>query len=434
MTTPRPTEPDEAPATAALPRPAIAISSIILSMSLIAIGNGLMFAFIPVRLAERGFSPFEAGLVVTALSLGGMAGCLITGALVKRVAHARAFMTLSALVILSNAMIAVRVDLPLWMLARALYGFGINGLFIVAQSWLNDVVENRVRGRISALFYMAYDVSLGLGALMLSAVGREPGTVPTIGIAFAALAILPVGMTRLRTPPPPATAAVAVKSAWRISPVGLVSMLVVGGLTMMITGFVPIYATDHGFSRTDVSLVMSAMPLGMIFVQLPLGWLSDRTDRRYVLIAAAFLVACGGFLASRMEGASLVLFILVFLVWSGANESIYSVASAHANDRAASHELVALSSTMLFAWSLSGFVLPGLATVLTEAFGTRAFMVLTSATAAAYGAFVLWRTLRGNPVKETGEWQPAAAPTPLAPDLAFPGHPHADPGPQDGEG
>ena len=89
---------------------------------------------------------------------------------------------------------------------------------------------------------------------------------------------------------------------------------------------------------------------------------------------------------------------------------------------------------MLFAWSLSGFVLPGLATFLTEIFGTRAFMILTSATAAAYGAFVLWRTLRGNPAQETGEWQPTAAPTPLAPDLAFPGHPDADPGPRDGEG
>jgi len=198
----------------------------------------------------------------------------------------------------------------------------------------------------------------------------------------------------------------------------------------MMIGFVPIYATDHGFSKTGVSLVMSAMPLGMIFVQLPLGWLSDHIDRRYVLIAASLVVAAGGLLVSRMDGAPLALFVLVFLVWSGANESIYSVASAHANDRAANHELVALSSTMLFAWSLSGFVLPGIATVLTGAYGTRAFMFLAAGTAGVFALFVLWRSLRGGPVAgtETRQWQPAAAPTPVAPDLSFPG-PHEGGGP-----
>ena len=132
---------DQDTAAEALPAPLTAIASIILSSALVAIGNGLMFAFIPVRLGAEGLPPTWAGLILTGLSAGGMAGCFLTGRMVNRVGHARAFMTFSALIILSNVAVGVTVDPWLWIVARVLYGFAISGLFIVAQSWLNDVVK-----------------------------------------------------------------------------------------------------------------------------------------------------------------------------------------------------------------------------------------------------------------------------------------------------
>ncbi|TGQ06099.1 MFS transporter, partial [Mesorhizobium sp. M00.F.Ca.ET.217.01.1.1] len=113
-------------------------------------------AFIPVRLGADGFDPTWAGLIVTGLSAGGLAGCILTGPLVRRVGHARAFMVLSALIALSNAAIGAGPIPLIWIAARALYGFAICGLFIVAQSWLNDAVPNAIRGRVMAVFYVAY--------------------------------------------------------------------------------------------------------------------------------------------------------------------------------------------------------------------------------------------------------------------------------------
>ncbi|MDX8503334.1 MFS transporter [Mesorhizobium sp. VK4C] len=409
------------PGRAAQSAPLIAIASVIVSMALIAIGNGLMFAFIPVRLGADGFDPTWAGLIVTGLSAGGLAGCILTGPLVKRVGHARAFMVLSALIALSNVVIGAGPMPLLWIAARALYGFAICGLFIVAQSWLNDALPNAIRGRVMAVFYVAYIGGLGVGYATLAAVDIHTAAVPLIGIAFTALSILPVGMTRLAQPPAPQAASVALAQAWKISPVGVVGMLAVGGLSMIISGFAPIHATAKGYSQADVALLLSAMPVGTLILQIPLGWLSDRTDRRYVLAGAAALAVVASLLAIAFDGGALTALVVIYLIWDGASESIYSLSSAHAADRARKEELLALSSSLLFAWSLSGFIVPGIVTVLSAVFGTETFIYVGIAIASAFCLFVLWRVFaaRPTPAAATGSFAPMSAQTPLPVELAF---------------
>ena len=402
--------------------PVVAIASVIVSMTLIAIGNGLLFAYVPVRLGAAGLPPTWAGLILTGLSAGGILGCFLTGRMVRRVGHARVYMTLTALIVLSNAAVTAGTYPVLWIASRALYGFAICGLFIVAQSWLNDAVGNAIRGRVMAIFYICYIVGLGLGSLTLSAVSIDGPAAPIIAIAFAALSMLPVGLTTLKAPPPPETASIAFAKAWRISPVGIAGMLAVGGLSMMVAGFAPIHATASGFTKNEVSFLMVSMQLGTILIQFPFGWISDRTDRRYVLIAAALLVIAAGIAASFTIGAAFLVLVAIFTIWGGATESIYSISSAHANDRAGKEDLVTLSSTMLFAWSLSGFLIPGMATVLTAIFGTQAFMYVAIAIAAIFCGFVTWRVTQAPPAPaDAGPgFAPMSAQAPLPAELAFP--------------
>lgn len=403
------------------PAPVIAIASVVVSMALIAVGNGLMFAYIPVRLGVEKFDPTWAGLIITGLSAGGLAGCILTGPLVRRVGHARAFMVLSALIALSNAAIGAGTYPLLWIAARALYGFAICGLFIVAQSWLNDAVANAIRGRVMAVFYVAYVAGLGVGYALLAAVDIATAEAPLIGIAFTAVSILPVGMTRLAQPPPPRAASVALRRAWRISPVGVAGMLAVGGLSMAIAGFAPIHATAKGYSQADVALLLSAMPVGTLILQIPLGWISDRTDRRYVLAGAAALATVAGLLAIGFDGGALMALVVIYVIWDGASESIYSLASAHAADRAGKDDMVALSSSLLFAWSLSGFIVPGIVTALSAVYGTQAFIYVAIVIATVFCLFVLWRvaTTRAVPATETGSFAPMSAQAPLPVELAY---------------
>lgn len=399
----------------------VAVTSVIVAMAFAAVGNGLMFAYIPVRLGLSGYEPTWAGLILTGLSAGGIAGCLLTGRLVRRVGHARAFMIFSALIVLSNAAVGAGVQPLAWVGARALYGFAICGMFIVGQSWLNDAVSNRIRGRVMAVFYVSYIVGLGLGSWVMGFLDISGASAPLIGIAFTALSILPVGLTRLPPPPPPEAASVAFSRAWAISPVGVAGMLATGGLSMMIAGFAPIHATASGYTQVQVATLMFAMPLGTLVFQLPFGWISDRTDRRYVLVAASLLVIAAGILAGIFDGATLAMMVAIYMVWSGASESIYSLSSAHANDRAGKDDLVALSSTMLFAWSVSGFVVPGVGTALTAVYGTQAFMGVAIVIAAAFCLFVVLRIVINPPVPaaETGSFAPMTAQAPLPVELAF---------------
>jgi predicted MFS family arabinose efflux permease len=294
-------------------------------------------------------------------------------------------------------------------------------MFIVAQSWLNDAVENRIRGRIMATFYVAYEVGLGLGCFSLQFVRLETAAAPMIGIVFAALSILPVGVTRLRPPKAPEKASVALVRAWKISPVGVAGMLAVGGLSMLVWGFAPIHATAIGFSQAEVATLLFAMPIGTLLMQIPLGWISDRTDRRLVIIGTSVLVMAGGFAASEVDGRSFALMLVIYLFWSGATESIYSLSSAHANDRAEKDDLVTLASTMLFSWSLSGTVVPAVATVLTAAWGTDVFMYLAIAIAGVFCLFVAWRTVRTEPAANASSFPPMTAQAPLPVELAFTG-------------
>jgi MFS family permease len=340
---------------------------------------------------------------------------------VRRIGHARAYMVLSALIVLSNAGVAADAHPVLWIAARALYGFAICAMFIVAQSWLNDAVGNSIRGRVMAVFYVSYIVGMGIGSALMGALDIGSAQAPLIGIVFTALSMLPIGMTRLAQPPAPEAASVAMRRAWQISPVGVAGMLAVGGLSMMIAGFAPIHATAKGFTQQEVATLMFAMPLGTLLFQIPLGWISDRTDRRYVLIAASLLVAVAGIAAARYDAATLTVILIIYVVWSGASESIYSLSSAHANDRASKDDLVALSSSMLFSWSLSGFLIPGLGTALTAAYGTQSFIYVAIIIAISYALFVLWRVLKARPVPsaDTGSFAPMTAQAPLPVDLAF---------------
>ena len=369
----------------------LAGASVIAGMTLSAMGNGLMFAFIPVRLAAEGFAPTWAGAALASLSVGGMAGCLLTGGLVRRLGHARAFMAFAAMIVVSNVTIGSAVHPVLWLLARALYGCAISGLFIVSQSWLNDAVGNAIRGRVMAIFYVCYVVGLGAGSFILRFLDVLTFAAPAVAVLFAVLSMVPVGMSRLAPPVSQPAARLDFRGAWRLSPAAVAGMMASGGLSMMVSGFAPIHATATGYTQAQVATLLFAMPIGTLIFQIPLGWISDRTDRRYVLIAAALLSAAAGVTAFLLDGSPLLVTIAIYIVWSGSGESIYSLANAHSADRAEKRNLVALSSTLLFAWSFAGFVVPAVATGLTAYYGTRSFMVAAIFTAIAFSGFVGWR-------------------------------------------
>lgn len=374
--------------------PPIAMSGIIISMMMMAGASGLGFAYIPIRLSALGFEPWVASAMTPALAFGGLAGCLITGFLLRLSGHARVFMTFYAGIIVSFLLIMVTENPAAWLVARAIYGFSINGAFIVAQSWLHDATTDEMRGRVITVFYVAYILCLGMGSFSIGYVDISSHLPMALCVALVTFAIFPVGLTRLRQPAPPEEVSVEIRKVWRISPVGLVGMLAVGGMTMTLQGFAPIYTGKLGYTPQDIGLIMLMMQMGLLIVQLPMGALSDRIDRRYVLIIVAVMAATMALVTiATQSNLNFLWLVLVFALWSGAIETVYSVSSALANDRADPKHYVFLSSTLMIAWSGGGFIIPLLNTVLLQFLPVEMFMWVILALSTGFGLFVVTRII-----------------------------------------
>ncbi|AWI59700.1 MFS transporter [Sinorhizobium fredii] len=369
----------------------LSIASIVTSMTAVAIGNGMMLAYVPFVLTRSAAPDWVPGAAVTAIAFGGLIGCVLAGPLIRRVGHARAFSCSMALVILAAVLISLGVHPLLWIFARALYGAAANTNFIISQSWLNHASDNHWRGKAMALFYMAYVIGLGAGAWLFGRIPVDGNIAPIITIFFTAIAILPIGLTRLPTPPAPAKVSIDIAMAWRSSPVAFIGVLAAGGLSMLVQGFTPIYAATNAMSQADVAALMFVMQFGLLVIQYPMGSLSDRVDRRIVLVATCALIVAAGLAALVVSFDSLLLLMLVFALFAGAVETVYSIANAHANDRTDPADFVPLASTMLVAWSAAATLVPMLVTLLTPAFGAQLFIYATMGVAVLYAAFVLVR-------------------------------------------
>ena len=378
-----------------------AMFSIVASMTLAAMGSGLTFAYVPFTLNAHGFAPWIAGAAITAVATGGLAGCLVAGRLIRRVGHARAFMCFAALAIISAVIIAIGILPAAWVGSRALYGLAANGNFIVVQSWLNHVATNQWRGRAMSMFYMAYVIGLGTGSFMFGFVTGDSAMAPLLAVLCYTLAILPVGVTAIPLPPPPKNVTMNLGAVWRTSPLALVGVLAAGGLSMLVQGFTPIYASGQGLGQFQIATLMFLMQLGMLGVQYPLGALSDFIDRRLVLVITCLLVGASAIAAMLVPFSTFVLAIAVYAVWSGATETVYSISNAHANDVSAPDDYVSLASTMLFVWSVSATILPAIVTVITPIAGPKAYMVTVMLTAFAYAAYAMTQSRTPDSASKT---------------------------------
>ena len=367
------------------------ITAIVVSMTFVAIGNGIMLAYVPYVLSRAGAPSWIPGAAVTAIAFGGLIGCVIAGPVIRRVGHARAFSCSMALVLIAAFLVALGVNPVLWVVARGIYGVAGNANFIIAQSWLNHAADNRWRGKAMSFFYMAYVLGLGVGAWLFGQMPADGNVAPLVTIFVTTLALLPIGLTTLPTPPAPARVSVDFPMAWRNSPVALIGVLASGGLSMVVQGFTPIYAATNKVGQADVALLMFVMQFGLIFVQYPLGTLSDRIDRRIVLIATCLLIAGTAVAALFVSFQAFVILMIVFALWAGAVESVYSIANAHANDRTDPEDFVPLASTLLVAWSTAATLVPLGVTALTPVFGEKTFIYAVIAVALLYAAFVAHR-------------------------------------------
>jgi len=368
--------------------------ALLLGFGLMQMGNTLQGTLLSVRGQIESFSPAQIGAVGAGLWVGIVIGSLYSGKLILRVGHIRAFLALGAIASTAPLLHLLVLDPIAWMAARALTGFCFAGLFIVVESWLNSAATGETRGQILSVYAMTGLLAGIIGQLLLSATdttGFKPFCIVAIIIA---LALVPIALTKAVAPTHEGGGArINLIGLYRQSPFGLVAASLCGVTTSAFFTLGPILAQRRGLDTGGIAVFMASGTLGGFLMAWPLGWLSDRLDRRLVIIGAAITAAVtlGVMIALVPDEATRWLLYLCAAIFGGTIIPTYSVVMAHVNDAVGEGEFVAASGGLLImqgVGAVAGPLIAGFAMSASE-LGFAYTVIATQLLMAAFGLYRL---------------------------------------------
>jgi MFS family permease len=390
-------------------------SALLFGMVLLTLGAGLQATLLGVRATLEGLSTFVTGAVMAAYYVGFVIGSVAAPALVKRVGHIRVFAALTATAAATILVQGVFVGALEWGILRAFSGVCFAGIYVVAESWLNDRAEQRSRGALLATYMVVIYIGLGAGQLLLNL--AEPSGYELfmlVGILIS-LAVVPIALTAQRAPEFTLPRRVSFRELLAISPLGTAGALFSGATAGTLFSLGPVYAARSGLDTAGVAAFMASSILPAIVLQLPLGRLSDRVDRRSVLIGISVAAAAAALVAAQLGSASLAFFAAV-AAYGGLSLTTYAVCLAHINDHLHPAQMVAASATVLLANGIGSVIGPVLVSAAMQLAGPEAFFASIIVLHMAFALYAAWRKHRTDsvPALEKARFvsaSPQAAPT-----------------------
>lgn len=377
-------------------RALIPISSLLMSNAFLLLGHGLLLTLLPISASEAGFSDTQVALTGSAYFLGFVSGCLATPHILKRVGHIRSFAVLATSYSVVILIFPLLPEFYSWMLLRFIIGIVISGLYMIIESWLNGNANAQNRGSILSI-YTTLNLIMVMCGQQLFNLGATVEDIMLFSLAaiLISIAIIPVSLTRSAAPAVVHNVKLNMFKVWQHSHIALIGAVVAGLVTGAFWSLGPIYAKDNGFDSSQVGLFLSATVLGGACFQLPLGRISDKFDRRSVLMYAALVGS-----AVSLSFVYLPDFITTFagwpafisaFFWGGTCMTLYAICLAHANDNATSDDFVEISSAMLITLGLSSAIGAPLASLAMGLMGVNGLYAFTSGSLIIFFIIVLFR-------------------------------------------
>ena len=388
------------------------MSALLNSVLLLIAGNGLLNTLVPMQGKLQGFGDVTIGLLGSAYFAGMLAGTLAAPALISRAGYIRAFSAFVALSVVITLTFPAVTQPAAWVGLRYAIGFVFSGFYAVIEAWLTDRSDNTNRGRVYALYQIVTYAGTAGGQQLLNVFDPRSTALFSISAALFALAMLPMAFTTAEPPPSPRTISLRLPWLMRTAPIGGVSVLLIGCANGSFWSLAPAYGLSRGLSPGHVATFVTAVILGTALALYPVGKLSDRMDRRKVMIGFALAGALAeGLLASASHFHFALIAALGFAV--GATTMVlYMLAVSHANDRAGPEYAVQVSSGMLFLYCSGAIVSPIFASMLMARYGAEALFLQNGVFHLVLVAFALWRiatrdrTVRSRLVGGLGKPEP----------------------------
>ena len=365
--------------------------ALLLGFGILMLGDGLQGTLLAIRADLEGFSTTVTGLIMSTFYIGFLLGSILTPKLTQQVGHIRVFAALSALASAAILLHALFIEVPVWVALRLLSGFCFAGLYIVAESWLNDRATNETRGKLLSLYMIVTYAGVGGGQLLLNLASPIEFPLFILTSVLISVAVVPLLLSAGSPPKYQESVNISLLAVYRLSPLGIVSMFSVGLVTAAFFALGPVYGQRIGLNVEYISYFMTAAVVGTVILQAPIGALSDRFDRRIILTITTLLTSVAAVLCVFASQISTNLLLLAVAVFGGLALPLYSVCIAYTNDHLNPNQMIAASGALVLTSGLGAVVGPILIASFMDHFGEQAMFWAIAAIHALTGLFALYR-------------------------------------------
>ena len=360
---------------------------------LLMVGNGIQGSLLGIRGALEGFSTFQMSFVMAGYFLGFLGGSRLAPLMIRRVGHVRVFAALGSLISAVLVLYPVVADVWAWSVMRVLIGFCFSGVYVTAESWLNNASSNETRGQALSAYMIVQMIGIIASQILLN-VGDPSGFVPFIlPSVLVSLAFLPILLSATPAPVFDTTQRMGFARLFQISPLGCAGMLLTGGVYAAMMGMAGVWGMSVGLTVPQISVFVGAMYAGGLVLQFPVGWISDRMERRRLILLLA-LAGAGVMALASVAPAAFGLLVALAFVLGGIVNPLYALLIAHTNDFLPNEEMAGASAGLLFLNGLGAVAGPLATGWMMERLGPPGFFVFIAGLLGGLAVYVLWRMTR----------------------------------------
>jgi MFS family permease len=375
------------------------ISALLLGVFAMNLGFSLQATTLGLRAGLEGFPVTLTGFIMAMYYVGYVGGSVFAPKLVQKVGHIRVFSALASLASTSALLHAMFVLPVTWVMLRAMTGFCVAGLLVVAESWLNNASSNHQRGSVLSIYMVVALVASALGQLLLNVAPVSGFNLFILISVLVSISLVPIALSTQSVPPLEPTEPMNILRIFKISPTGVMSCFATGLLNGSFWGMGAVYALGIGLNTQSISIFMAMAVLGGIVSQWPAGRLSDVIDRRIVLVGLAIAVAISSLLLIFTGTPEPWTIYVLAALYGAATFPLYAISIAHVNDVIEAKDFVPASSALLMTYALGAALGPFIAGVAMHAVGAAGLFYFAAVVGVAMGAFTFSRLYVGARVR-----------------------------------
>lgn len=389
-------------------------------MFLLMVGNGLQGTLLGIRGGIEGFSTFQMSIVMSAYFAGFMVGSRVTPEMIRRVGHVRVFAALGSFISAALILYPAITDPWAWAILRVIIGFSFCGVYITAESWLNNAATNETRGSALSL-YMIVQMAGIVSAQALLNLGDPSGFILfIITSVLVSISFAPILLSVNPTPAFESTKPMSLLGIFNTSPLGCVGMFLTGGVFSCMFGMSAVYGSIAGLTVAQISIFVSSFYVGGLLLQFPIGWASDRIDRRKLILGASALGGCAAAAGMGLSSSFVPLVTIGFLI-GGLSNPLYALLLAYTNDFLEVDDMAAASGGLLFINGMGAIVGPLALGPIMDVVGPEGYFLFIAVLMLSMASYAAYRmTQRPAPSVEDNSSYVAVTPssTPVAMEAA----------------